>query len=92
MNDIQQYAKNITVWDKQWELICDEMKKYGETTPNFEDIVLETESSVAKVIQQGIFDNLKLITIPTSEIRHIWRFVKEKNTSKLVESRFFPQP
>lgn len=92
MSDIQQYAKNITVWNKQWELICDEMKKYGETTPHFEDIISETESSVAKVIQQGIFNNLNLITIPTSEIRHIWRFVKEKDTSKLVESRFIPQP
>lgn len=92
MRDIQQYAKNITVWDKQWELICDEMKKYGETTPHFEDIVSETESSVAKVIQQGIFDNLNLITISTSEIRYIWRFVKEKDTSKLTESRFIPQP
>lgn len=49
----QQYVKDISTWSKQWDLICKELKEYGEITPKFEDVLLETKSSFGKVVKQA---------------------------------------
>lgn len=88
----QQYAKDISTWDKQWNLICEELKKHKEITPKFEDILLETKSSFGKVVQQAIFENLNMITVSPEDIRQLWRYVNESCAEKITANRFIPLP
>jgi len=92
MMGIEQYIKDIATWDKQWNIICEELKEYGEHTPQFEQIFLETKSSFGKVIQQAIFDNLSAITVSQEKVKLLWRFVKEDCVEKLTPNRFIPLP
>ena len=90
--EFEQYAKNIVTWGEQWDIICSELRKYGEKTPEFETVLVETKSSFGKVIQSGIFDNLNMILIQPESIRQLWRFVKESDIKKLTPERFVPMP
>jgi len=92
MGGIEQYAKDIFTWDNQWKVICEELKKYGEDTPKFEEVFSETESSFGKVIQSAIFDNLNAITVSQDQVQRLWRFVKEDRSEKLTPNRFIPLP
>lgn len=90
--DISQYLGHLALWSGQWETICSELREYKDSTPKFEDIIKNTNSSFGHVIQQVIFDNLNQIEAQQSKIRYLKRFVMESDIKKITESRFIPQP
>jgi len=90
--DFENEIRGINTWNSQWNAFCEELVKYGENTPLFEDVVAETKTSFGHVIQQTLFDNLKKLEIPLNQIRYFDRAVNEPDKSRVTEGRFIPQP
>lgn len=82
------YDDCITVWNEQWNRICDTLESDTSYLPKFEMLV--NDDTFSKVVAQ-VLEYSDLFTVYPSNIGSIFRGIREPDPSKVRSERFIPK-
>ena len=82
------YEKCITVWNKQWNSICNTLEDNTSSLPKFETLV--SDDIFSQVVAQ-VLEYSDLFTVYPSNIGSIFRGIREADPSIVCPERFIPK-
>lgn len=82
------YEKCITVWNKQWNSICNALENNISILPKFETLV--SDDIFSQVVAQ-VLEYSDLFTVYPSDIGSIFRGIREADPSMVCPERFIPK-